>query len=104
MPHEAAASTGSSACADDDELGVIAGRMSAPRKASSGAAEAMGFAGAQPILHFADAHRATTGEERMTAIVEHTPERLVIELGTYFPHNATCVLDKTTGRARFERQ
>jgi hypothetical protein len=40
----------------------------------------------------------------MTAIVEHTPERLVIELGAFFPHNATCVLDKTTGRARFERQ
>jgi hypothetical protein len=40
----------------------------------------------------------------MAAIVEHTPERLVVELGTFFPHNATCVLDKTTGRARFERQ
>ena len=41
---------------------------------------------------------------RMTAIVEHTPERLVIALGAFFPHNATCVFDKTAGRARFERQ
>jgi hypothetical protein len=40
----------------------------------------------------------------MAAIVEHTPERLVIVLGTLFPHNATCVFDKATGRARFERQ
>lgn len=40
----------------------------------------------------------------MSAIVEHTPERLVIHLGTQFPHNATCVFDKTTGRARFERR
>ncbi len=40
----------------------------------------------------------------MAWIVEHTPERLVVELGAFFPHNATCTFDKTTGRARFERQ
>ena len=40
----------------------------------------------------------------MSSIVEHTPERLVVILGTLFPHNATCTFDKTTGRARFERQ
>ena len=40
----------------------------------------------------------------MAGIVEHTPERLVVELGAFFPHNATCVFDKTTGRARFERR
>ncbi len=40
----------------------------------------------------------------MTSIVEHTPERLVVSLGTFFPHNATCTFDKTTGRAQFDRQ
>jgi hypothetical protein len=40
----------------------------------------------------------------MEWIVEHTAERLVVELGSWFPHNATCVFDKATGRARFERQ
>jgi hypothetical protein len=39
----------------------------------------------------------------MTCIVEHTPERLVVKLGAFLPHRATCVFDKTTGRARFER-
>lgn len=39
----------------------------------------------------------------MTWVVEHTPQRLVVRLGTLFPHNSTCVFDKTTGRARFER-
>jgi len=37
-------------------------------------------------------------------IVEQTPERLVVALGAFFPHNATCVFDKTTGRARFARR
>jgi hypothetical protein len=27
-----------------------------------------------------------------------------VRLGAPFPHSATCVLDKTTGRARFERR
>jgi hypothetical protein len=40
----------------------------------------------------------------MTWIVEHTPQRLVVRLGAHFPHNATCVFDKATGRARFERR
>jgi len=40
----------------------------------------------------------------MTWIVEHTPQRLVVRLGAPFPHSATCVFDKTTGRARFERR
>jgi hypothetical protein len=37
-------------------------------------------------------------------IMEHTPERLVVRLGGIFPHGSTCVLDKATGRARFERR
>ncbi len=37
-------------------------------------------------------------------IVEHTPELLVVRLGATFPHNATCVFDKTTGRAKFVRK
>ncbi len=40
----------------------------------------------------------------MTWIVEHTPERLVVTLGAPFPHSATCVFDKASGRARFERR
>jgi hypothetical protein len=40
----------------------------------------------------------------MTWIVEHTPERLVVRLGTLFPHSAICVFDKETGRARFYRR
>jgi hypothetical protein len=40
----------------------------------------------------------------MRGIVEHTPGRLVVRLGAFFPHGATCVFDKTTGRARFERR
>jgi hypothetical protein len=40
----------------------------------------------------------------MTWVVEHRPERLVVMLGTVFPHNAICMFDKTTGRARFERR
>jgi len=39
----------------------------------------------------------------MTWIVEHTPDRMVVRLGAAFPHNATCVFDKETGRARFYR-
>ena len=46
--------------------------------------------------------RRTLG--RMDWIVEHTPQRLVVKLGAMFPHSATCVFDKTTGRARFERK
>jgi hypothetical protein len=38
------------------------------------------------------------------SIVEHAPERLIVQLGAPFPHSATCVFDKTTGRARFERR
>jgi len=41
--------------------------------------------------------------EGMTWIVEHTPDRMVVQLGALFPHGATCVFDKETGRARFER-
>jgi hypothetical protein len=41
---------------------------------------------------------------RIMSIVEHTPQRLVVQLGSLFPHNSTCVFDKTTGRAQFERQ
>ena len=40
----------------------------------------------------------------MKGTVEHTPGRLVVRLGAFFPHGATCVFDKTTGRARFERR
>ncbi len=40
----------------------------------------------------------------MDWIVEHTPERMVVRLGALFPHSAICVLDKTTGRARFVRR
>ena len=40
----------------------------------------------------------------MSWIVEHTPDRLVVRLGALFPHSATCVFDKETGRARFERR
>jgi hypothetical protein len=39
----------------------------------------------------------------MNEIIEHTPQRLVVRLGADFPHGATCTFDKTTGRARFER-
>jgi hypothetical protein len=40
----------------------------------------------------------------MTWIVEDTPQRMVVRLGSLFPHSAICVLDKTTGRARFVRR
>jgi hypothetical protein len=40
----------------------------------------------------------------MTWILEHTPDRMVVRLGSLFPHSATCVLDKPTGRARFVRR
>ena len=40
----------------------------------------------------------------MREIIEHTPERLVVRLGALFPHSSTCVFDKSTGRARFERR
>jgi hypothetical protein len=40
----------------------------------------------------------------MPWIVEHTPELLVVRLGAPFPHNALCVFDKTTGRAKFVRR
>ena len=40
----------------------------------------------------------------MNWILEHTPDRMVVRLGSLFPHNATCVLDKTTGRGRFVRR
>jgi hypothetical protein len=40
----------------------------------------------------------------MTWIVEHTEERMIVQLGAPFPHNATFVLDKETGRARFYRR
>jgi hypothetical protein len=40
----------------------------------------------------------------MEWIVEHTPQRLVVRLGTIFPHSAICVFDKTTGRAQFARK
>ncbi len=40
----------------------------------------------------------------MAWIVEHTPERMVVQLGALFPHSATCVLDKAAGRARFARR
>jgi hypothetical protein len=43
-------------------------------------------------------------EQTMKPIVEHTPERLIVKLGGIFPHDATCVFDKSTGRARFERR
>ena len=42
--------------------------------------------------------------QHMSYILEHTPQRLVVTLGTLFPHDATCRFDKTTGRARFERR
>ena len=59
-----------------------------------------------PSGHAAIDSLRTAGAERisMTSIVEHTAERLVVELGSWFPHNATCVFDKATGRARFARQ
>jgi hypothetical protein len=40
----------------------------------------------------------------MREIIEDTPERLVVRLGAVFPHSSTCVFDKRTGRARFERR
>jgi hypothetical protein len=40
----------------------------------------------------------------MTWIAEHTPQRLVVRLGSLFPHSAICVFDKETGRARFYRR
>ena len=40
----------------------------------------------------------------MTWIVEDTPERMAVRLGTIFPHSAICVLDKASGRARFVRK
>ena len=40
----------------------------------------------------------------MEWIAEDTPERLVVRLGALFPHNAICVFDRTTGRARFQRR
>jgi len=65
----------------------------------------MGFAGAQPVLRLRAGARHHNGPmTEMTWIVEHTPQRLVVRLGAPFPHSATCVLDKTTGRARFERR
>ena len=39
-----------------------------------------------------------------TWIAEHTPERLVVRLGSLFPHSAICVFDKETGRARIVRR
>jgi hypothetical protein len=40
----------------------------------------------------------------MDWIVEDTPERLVVRLGSLFPHSAVCVIDKASGRARFGRR
>ncbi len=40
----------------------------------------------------------------MDWIIEHSPERMVVRLGALFPHNATCVFDKASGRARFARR
>jgi hypothetical protein len=43
-------------------------------------------------------------EARMPWIVEHTPQLLVVRLGATFPHNALCVFDRATDRAKFVRK
>src|SRR5262245_36207462 len=40
----------------------------------------------------------------MAWIVEHTPDRLVVQLGAPFPHNTTCVFARAAGRALLERR
>ena len=40
----------------------------------------------------------------MSEIIEDKPEVLVVRLGGTFPHSSTCVFDKSTGRARFQRR
>jgi len=39
----------------------------------------------------------------MKYITEQTPTRMVVKLGGRFTNTATCIFDKTSGVARFER-